>query len=48
MIISMDREKTSLNVDSKLWKEAKKKCIDKNISLGDYIDELLRKDLGVK
>ncbi len=44
----VEKEKTSILVDGKLWKEFKKFCIDKEISLGDRIDELIRKDMGVK
>lgn len=36
---------TSLKVNPELWKEAKKHCIDRDIDLSVYIEELIKKDL---
>ncbi len=38
----------SLKIDVQLWKDAKKKCIDKSIQYSDYVEDLIRKDLGRK
>ncbi len=45
-IFCMERETISLKIEPQLWKDAKKKCIDKSIKYSDYVEELIRKDLG--
>lgn len=44
----MNREAISLKINPELWKEAKKKCIDKSISYSEYVEGLITKDLGKK
>lgn len=44
----MERQTVSLKLDPELWKEAKKKCIDKDIQYSDYVEGLIKKDLGKK
>ncbi len=41
----MARKTTSIKIDSELWKAVKKKCIDRDQDISDYIEELVRKDL---
>ena len=45
-----NRETTSIKIDPELWKEAKKYCIDKNITISDLLESLLEKEIkkGVK
>lgn len=40
-----NRETTSIKIDKELWKEAKKYCIDKNITLSELIEKLLKQEL---
>ena len=47
-IFYMERETISLKIDPKLWREAKKKCIDERIKYSDYVEELIKEDLGKK
>ena len=35
----------SLKIEPDVWKEAKKKAIDKDIELSTYIEGLIKKDL---
>lgn len=39
------RKTTSIKVDAELWKIVKKKCIDTDQDISDYIEELIQKDL---
>lgn len=39
---------TSFRVDPKVWKEAKKLAIDRNVTLGELIEEFIRKELKRK
>jgi len=39
------RKTTSIKVDSELWKAVKKKCIDNDQDISDYIEELIKKDI---
>ena len=41
----MQRKTTSLKIDPELWKEVKKHCIDDNINISKYIENLIKKDL---
>ena len=43
-----NRETTSIKIDPELWKEAKKYCIDKNITISDLIKSLLEKEIKKK
>ena len=48
MILNMEnknRETTSIKIDKELWKEAKKYCIDKNITISELIEKLLEKEI---
>ena len=44
----MPRKTTSLKIDIDLWKEVKKKCIDLDSEISDYLEKLIMKDLGMK
>tara|TARA_Y100000310_G_scaffold339019_1_gene430357 strand:+ start:866 stop:1012 length:147 start_codon:yes stop_codon:yes gene_type:complete len=44
----MPRKTTSLKIDPELWKEVKKKCIDLEIEISDYLENLIKKDLNIK
>ena len=44
----MSRKTTSLKIDIGLWKEVKKKCIDLDFEISDYLERLIKKDLGMK
>jgi len=39
------RKTTSIKVDTELWKSVKKKCIDNDQEISEYIENLIRKDL---
>ena len=41
----MVRKTTSLKVESDLWKEVKKRCIDADEDISDYLEKLITKDL---
>jgi hypothetical protein len=42
----MQRKTTSIKIEPELWKKVKKYCIDKEIDVSDYIEELIRKNLS--
>ena len=42
----MQRKTTSLKIDPELWKQAKKKAIDEDLDLSEYIEKLIKGDLG--
>jgi len=46
--MGIKKETISLKMNSQLWKDAKKKCIDKSIKYSDYVENLIKKDLGKK
>jgi hypothetical protein len=39
------RKTTSIKMDSELWKQVKKHCIDKEIDISEYLETLIKKDL---
>jgi len=41
-----NRETTSIKINRDLWKEAKKYCIDKNITISELIEKLLEKEIN--
>ena len=41
----MVRKTTSIKVDTELWKFVKKKCIDNDQEISEYIEELIKKDM---
>lgn len=43
-----NRETTSIRIDPVLWKEAKVKAIHNDMSIGQYIEELIKKDVKSK
>jgi len=47
LIIFMEnnKETTSIKIDPELWKEAKKLAIDKNMTLSDFLESLIKKEL---
>lgn len=44
----MQRKTTSIKIDPELWKKLKKHCIDKEMDISDYLEILIKRDLGVK
>lgn len=40
-----ERKTTSLKIDPELWKEVKKHCIDKEIDVSDYVENLIKRDM---
>lgn len=42
----MEKKTTSLKINPELWKEVKKHCIDKNIDISEFIEELIKKKFG--
>jgi predicted DNA-binding ribbon-helix-helix protein len=44
----MERKTTSIKIEPQLWKDAKKYAIDKNMSLAELIEKLLKQELGKK
>lgn len=44
----MERKTTSLKIEPQLWKDVKKHCIDKEMDISDYLEQLIRKDLKSK
>jgi len=44
----MNKKTISLKIDPELWKEAQKKCIDKELQYSDYVESLIKKDLKNK
>lgn len=47
-IMDTKKETISLKMNSQVWKDAKKKCIDKGIKYSDYVEGLIKKDLEKK
>src|SRR3989338_7500571 len=41
----LERKTTSLKIDPEIWKMGKKKCIDKDVSISEYIESLIKKDI---
>lgn len=41
----MTRKTTSLKIDEELWKKVKIHCIQKEIDISEYIENLVKKDL---
>lgn len=41
----MERVTTSIKINPKLWKKIKKYCIDKDITISDLIERLLKEEL---
>jgi len=41
----MERKTTSIKIEPQLWKSVKKFCIDKEMDISDYLEELIKKDL---
>lgn len=44
----MLRKTTSIKIDPELWKKVKKHCIDEEIDVSEYLENLIRQDLGKK
>lgn len=42
---AMERKTTSIKMDPELWKSVKKKCIDDEKDISEYIESLIRKDI---
>ena len=46
--MDVKKETISLKMNSQVWKDAKKKCIDEGIKYSDYVESLIKKDLKQK
>ena len=44
----MGRKKITFTCEEKLWKEFRKKAIEKDIEYSKYLEELIQKELGLK
>jgi len=42
------KETISLKINPELWTEAKHKCLDKKMKYSEYVEGLIKKDLGKK
>ena len=47
-MVDLKKETISLKMNTQVWKDAKKKCIDKGIKYSDYVESLITKDLKKK
>lgn len=45
-MVDENRETTSIKINPEVWKETKKYCIDKNITISQLIEELLKKEIS--
>jgi len=43
-----NRETTSIRISPELWKKAKMKALEKDMSIGQFIEELIKKELKEK
>lgn len=43
-----NRETTSIKINQKIWREARKYCIDKGITISELIEKLLEKEIKKK
>jgi len=41
----MKKQKLTIMMDQSIIKTVKKRCIDKNISVGNYLEELIKKEI---
>jgi len=39
------RRSTSLKIDMEIWKEGKKRAIDLELTVGKYIEKLIKQDI---
>lgn len=44
---SKKRETTSIRIDPLLWKEAKRKALENDMSIGEFIEKLIKKELKI-
>ena len=44
----MPKKTTSIKIDPDIWKEIKKHCIDKDIDISDFIENIAKKELKIK
>lgn len=42
---TVKRETTSIRVDPEIWREAKKLAIDLKLSIGEFLENLIKKEL---
>lgn len=41
----MVKKTTSIKIDSEIWKDVKKHCIDEDMDISDFIESLIKKTL---
>ncbi len=44
----MERKTTSIKINPEIWKKVKIHCTTEDIEIGDYLENLLKKDLNIK
>jgi hypothetical protein len=44
----MEKKTTSIKIDPELWKKVRKHCIDEEVDISAYLEELIKKDLQKK
>lgn len=45
---SNNRETTSIRIDPDLWKKAKMKALENDVNIGQFIEELIKRELNKK
>ncbi len=43
--MDMERKTTSIKINPQLWKEVRKHCIDKEVDISEYLEELIKENL---
>lgn len=43
-----NKETISLKIEPQLWIKAKQHCVGKRLKYSEYVESLIRKDLGIK
>ena len=43
---NVERKTTSIKINPELWKRVKKKCIDDEVDISDYLEVLIKQDLA--
>ena len=44
----MERKTTSIKIEPQLWKSVKKYCIDEEVDISEYLENLIKRDLKYK
>jgi hypothetical protein len=46
-MVKKERKTTSIKIDPDVWAEARKHCIDERMDVSEYIEELIKENLGI-